>query len=117
MLRSPPQPTYDTAHGSFLNMISRTPFLLTAVLCLASVPRLAAQTSTGEIDVAVSDASEALVSGARVTVTGSDTGRGCAHSDHERRRPGRHSPLESRPLRCPRGEGRFQDRRAAGCPV
>jgi hypothetical protein len=35
---------------------------------------LDAQTSTGEIDVAVTDASEALVSGARVTVTGADTG-------------------------------------------
>src|SRR5580693_1862518 len=46
----------------------------TLLCALASVALLQAQTSTGEIDVAVSDASEAVITGARVTVTGSDTG-------------------------------------------
>jgi hypothetical protein len=41
---------------------------------VASIALLKAQTSTGEIDVAVRDASEAVITGARVTVTGADTG-------------------------------------------
>ena len=50
-------------------MIQRTLFC-----ALASIALLQGQTSTGEIDVAVSDASDAVITGARVTVTGSDTG-------------------------------------------
>jgi hypothetical protein len=41
---------------------------------LASIALLEAQTSTGEIDVSVNDASEAVITGARVTVTGAETG-------------------------------------------
>jgi hypothetical protein len=41
---------------------------------LASITLLRAQTSTGEIDVAVGDASEAVITGASVTVTGAETG-------------------------------------------
>ena len=50
-------------------MIRRTLFY-----ALASTTLLWTQTSTGEIDVAVSDASEAVITGARVTVTGAETG-------------------------------------------
>jgi hypothetical protein len=49
-------------------------FRRTLFCALASITLLQAQTSTGEIDVAVSDASEAVIAGARVTVTGADTG-------------------------------------------
>ena len=55
----------------------RTGFASLLVLALvfpASRPPLRAQTSTGEIDVTVVDASGAVVAGVRVTVTGSDTG-------------------------------------------
>jgi hypothetical protein len=50
-------------------MIRRTLFC-----ALTAITLLWAQTSTGEIDVAVSDASEAVITGARVTVTGAETG-------------------------------------------
>src|SRR5579862_6116531 len=49
-------------------------FQRTLFCALASIALLQAQTSTGEIDVAVSDATEAVIGGARVTVTGADTG-------------------------------------------
>jgi len=39
-----------------------------------SIPLLRGQTSTGEIDVTVTDASDAIVVGARVTIVGVDTG-------------------------------------------
>ena len=50
-------------------MVRRTLFCAFAPIAL-----LRAQTSTGEIDVAVSDASEAVITGARVTVIGAETG-------------------------------------------
>ena len=48
------------------------PFL---ALCLLSSMRLLySQTSTGEIDVSVTDSSEAVIAGARVTIIGAETG-------------------------------------------
>ncbi len=44
------------------------------LLVLALMTLIKAQTSTGEIDVTVSDASEAVIAGARVTVIGAETG-------------------------------------------
>src|SRR5260370_34314872 len=44
------------------------------VLFLAELTLLHAQSSTGELDVTVADATDALISDARVTVTGSETG-------------------------------------------
>lgn len=54
----------------------RWPAALLFALCLllGPVPALRSQTSTGEISVNISDASGALVPGATVTVTGSETG-------------------------------------------
>jgi hypothetical protein len=49
--------------------------ILTGVFGLLSAALLQAQSSTGEIDVTVTDASEALVSGARIVIKGSDNGR------------------------------------------
>src|SRR5689334_9134575 len=45
-----------------------------SVLLLGSIPPLPAQSSTGEIDVTVSDESDAVISNAKVSITGSDTG-------------------------------------------
>jgi len=43
-------------------------------LSVASSLLLFGQTSTGEIDVSVTDSSEAVISGARVTIIGAETG-------------------------------------------
>ena len=48
--------------------------VLSGVFLAASIAGLWAQTSSGEIDVTVSDASAGLVSGARVTIKGAETG-------------------------------------------
>jgi hypothetical protein len=47
---------------------------LLLALSIVSIPLLRGQTSTGEIDVTVTDASEAIIVGARVTIVGADTG-------------------------------------------
>jgi Carboxypeptidase regulatory-like domain len=47
---------------------------LSGLFCLLSTVSLQAQSSTGEIDVTVTDASDALVAGARIIVKGWDTG-------------------------------------------
>src|SRR6266566_1857729 len=43
-------------------------------LAFTVAPKIWAQSSTGEIDVSVTDASDAAVMDARVTITGSETG-------------------------------------------
>src|SRR6516225_10578073 len=48
--------------------------LLLALSILVSIPLLRGQTSTGEIDVTVTDASDSMIVGARVTIVGVDTG-------------------------------------------
>ena len=53
--------------------MSEIRIIVLAVL-FCSLPTLRGQTSTGEIDVIVSDATEAVVSDARVTITGAETG-------------------------------------------
>jgi hypothetical protein len=53
--------------------MSEIRIIVLAVL-FCSLPALRGQTSTGEIDVIVSDATEAVVSDARVTITGAETG-------------------------------------------
>lgn len=53
---------------------SKLGLLFASVLLLGPIPPLLAQSSTGEIDVTVTDESDAIISAAKVSITGSDTG-------------------------------------------
>jgi len=53
---------------------SKLGWVCASVLLLGLIPPLLAQSSTGEIDVTVIDESDAIISGARISITGSDTG-------------------------------------------
>jgi hypothetical protein len=48
--------------------------LLLALSLVVLIPILRAQTSTGEIDISVTDSTDAIIAGARVTIVGADTG-------------------------------------------
>src|SRR5205085_8100763 len=47
---------------------------IAALFCVCVAPVVRAQSSTGEIDVIVTDPSQAAVTDARVTITGAETG-------------------------------------------
>src|SRR4051794_4179120 len=53
---------------------SKLGWVFAATLLLGSISPLLAQSSTGEIDVTVIDESDAIISNAKVSITGSDTG-------------------------------------------
>ena len=53
---------------------SKLGWVFASILLLGSIPPLLAQSSTGEIDVTVIDESDAIITDAKVSMTGSDTG-------------------------------------------
>ncbi len=74
-------------------MLQRFGLFAVLTASVAMAPGLRAQNSTGEIDVSVTDVSEAAIIGARVTITHNATFRGDVQITSERqhvRAQGRH---------------------------